>query len=93
MSYFCYFPSSCNLIALDRFLNHLNALKKIPGAEVLIGGDLQKNHKIPACYGSFMPTAVKVNRVNILLLFVILQFFLLVDHFSDLDSIETIIKR
>lgn len=43
-----------------RFLNHVDALLKIPGAKVLFGGDLQKNSKIPACYGSFMPTAVQV---------------------------------
>jgi 1-pyrroline-5-carboxylate dehydrogenase len=46
----------------DKYQSHLKALLKIPGAEVLIGGDLQKNHKIPSCYGSFLPTAVKVSN-------------------------------
>lgn len=38
------------------------ALKKIPGAKVLFGGELldPKTHSIPDCYGSFQPTAVQV---------------------------------
>jgi 1-pyrroline-5-carboxylate dehydrogenase len=44
----------------DRFLNHVNALLRVPGAEVLFGGKLLTNHSIPSCYGSFEPTAVKV---------------------------------
>jgi len=44
----------------ERFLNHVNALLKIPGTELLFGGKLQENVKIPSCYGSFLPTAVKI---------------------------------
>lgn len=45
-----------------RFLQHVNALKQVPGAKVLFGGALldPKTHSIPACYGSFQPTAVQV---------------------------------
>ncbi len=44
----------------ERFLNHVQSLLKIPGTQLLWGGDLLSNHKIPACYGSFKPTAIKV---------------------------------
>lgn len=44
----------------DRFLSHVSALLKIPGSKLLFGGDLQTNHKIPAVYGSWKPTAVKI---------------------------------
>ncbi|KAJ1433135.1 Aldehyde/histidinol dehydrogenase [Ochromonadaceae sp. CCMP2298] len=39
---------------------HVKALLEIPGAELLFGGDLLTDHTIPACYGSFKPTAVKI---------------------------------
>ena len=40
----------------------MTALKQIPGARVLFGGELldPATHKIPAVYGSFQPTAVFV---------------------------------
>ncbi len=40
----------------------MRALKKIPGAKVLFGGELldPSTHSIPACYGSFQPTAIQV---------------------------------
>jgi len=44
----------------QRFLAHVDALLKIPGASILFGGDLLKDHHIPSCYGSFKPTAVKI---------------------------------
>lgn len=44
----------------ERFLKHKNNLLKIPGATVLFGGELLKNHSIPACYGSFEPTAISI---------------------------------
>lgn len=44
----------------QRFLAHVDALLKIPGASLLFGGDLLKDHQIPSCYGSFKPTAVKI---------------------------------
>lgn len=32
----------------------------LPGAELLFGGEPLKNHSIPACYGAYKPTAIKV---------------------------------
>jgi hypothetical protein len=51
-----------------RFLQHVSAVKKIPGATVLFGGELLPNneHSIPSCYGSFQPTAIKVIYLGIL---------------------------
>ena len=43
-----------------RFLSHVQSLLKINGAKVLFGGSLLENHTIPACYGSWKPTAVSV---------------------------------
>jgi hypothetical protein len=42
----------------------VRALKQIPGAKVLFGGELldPSTHSIPACYGSFQPTAIQVRR-------------------------------
>jgi len=60
----------------DTFTNHVDALLKIPGAELLFGGGLLDS-QIPACYGSFQPTAVKVP---------IAQF--LSDEYNDLCSTE-----
>ena len=47
-----------------RFLQHVAALRKIPGVKVLFGGALldPTTHSIPACYGSFLPTAVQVQH-------------------------------
>ena len=39
---------------------HLDAVLELDGAEVLFGGTPLKNHTIPSCYGSWMPTAVFV---------------------------------
>jgi hypothetical protein len=49
---------------LFRFLHHVNALLTIPGASLAFGGDLipPNTHKIPACFGSWKPTAVKVKK-------------------------------
>jgi 1-pyrroline-5-carboxylate dehydrogenase len=44
----------------ERFLSHVKAFLAIPGAELLFGGQLLQNHKIPAVYGSFQPTAIKI---------------------------------
>lgn len=67
------------LVYWHRFLQHVAALKKIPGASVLFGGELldPSTHSIPACYGSFQPTAVQV-RPTIALLYCI--------HFISLCS-------
>ena len=40
------------------FLAHVKALLAIPGASLAFGGGLLTDHSIPACYGSFEPTAV-----------------------------------
>lgn len=42
------------------FQAHVNALLKIPGARIVLGGKLLENHSIPVCYGSWQPTAVFV---------------------------------
>jgi 1-pyrroline-5-carboxylate dehydrogenase len=44
----------------DRFLSHCKALLEIPGTELLFGGNLQENSTVPKCYGSWMPTAIKI---------------------------------
>lgn len=48
------------------FEKHRDSILKLPGAKVLFGGKLLKNHKIPACYGSFEPTAMYVPFKNFL---------------------------
>ena len=44
----------------QRLKAHLEALLAIPGAELLYGGEEIQGHNIPARYGAFVPTAVKV---------------------------------
>ena len=46
----------------ERFLAHVKALLAIPGASLAFGGELlpANEHRIPSCYGSWKPTAVKV---------------------------------
>jgi 1-pyrroline-5-carboxylate dehydrogenase len=44
----------------ERFQSHLASILKIPKAQLLFGGDLLTDHNIPACYGSWEPTAVQV---------------------------------
>ena len=39
---------------------HIDAVMELEGAELLCGGVPLKNHTIPACYGSYEPTAIKV---------------------------------
>ena len=43
-----------------QFQAHVAALLRIRGAELLFGGDLLEGSGIPAVYGSWKPTAVKV---------------------------------
>jgi len=44
----------------DTFETHRDALLEIPGAKIAFGGNLLKGHSIPACYGSWEPTAIEV---------------------------------
>ena len=44
----------------DRMRAHIDALRDIPGAKLLFGGEPLKNHRIPDCYGAIEPTAVQV---------------------------------
>ena len=46
----------------DTFLKHVDSLLAIPGTELLFGGQIlpSTSHKIPSCYGSFSPTAIKI---------------------------------
>jgi 1-pyrroline-5-carboxylate dehydrogenase len=39
---------------------HIDAILELDGAELLFGGVPLKNHSIPAIYGSYEPTAIKV---------------------------------
>lgn len=39
---------------------HIDACLELDGAELLFGGVPLKNHSIPAVYGSYEPTAIKV---------------------------------
>lgn len=49
-----------------RFQAHVDALLKIPGAELVFGGDYipAAEHSIPNRYGSWKPTAIKVIHAN-----------------------------
>lgn len=44
----------------ERFLAHVQALLRIPGASLAFGGDLLSDHRIPSVYGSWKPTAVNI---------------------------------
>jgi len=49
------------------FQKHVKEMLTIPGAKVLFGGGLLKEkHSIPACYGSFEPTAIQVPMAEFL---------------------------
>lgn len=50
----------CLPIFFERFFGHVNQLLSIPGASIAFGGEPLDNHSIPACYGSWKPTAVSV---------------------------------
>jgi 1-pyrroline-5-carboxylate dehydrogenase len=39
---------------------HIDAALSIPGTEVLFGGAELEDHRIPACYGAFQPTALRI---------------------------------
>jgi len=44
----------------ERMLAHVNAVKAIPGAQLLFGGRPLENHSIPERFGAMVPTAVRV---------------------------------
>ena len=45
-----------------RLFEHMEKIKKIPGAKVLFGGKpLSAPHSIPEVYGSIEPTAIQVS--------------------------------
>lgn len=47
-------------VTTERFMDHIAALKKIPGTKVLFGGKEIEKHNIPKVYGAVVPTAVFV---------------------------------
>lgn len=44
----------------DRIKAHIDACLELDGAEIIFGGNPLKNHKIPAMYGAYEPTAIFV---------------------------------
>jgi 1-pyrroline-5-carboxylate dehydrogenase len=44
----------------ERIKDHVDAALSVPGAELLFGGKPLTGHQIPACYGAWEPTAVRV---------------------------------
>ena len=44
----------------ERIKQHIDAILELDGSELLFGGVPLKNHSIPAIYGSYEPTAIKV---------------------------------
>ena len=44
----------------DQIKKHIDAVLEVPGAELLFGGSPVVGHDIPACYGAYEPTAIRV---------------------------------
>ena len=44
----------------EQIRQHIDAVLAIPGAELLFGGTPLTKHTIPACYGAYEPTAIRV---------------------------------
>lgn len=44
----------------ERIRDHVEAVCAVPGAELLFGGAPLGGHSVPACYGAWQPTAVRV---------------------------------
>ncbi|MGI9236954.1 MAG: aldehyde dehydrogenase family protein [Woeseiaceae bacterium] len=44
----------------ERIRQHIDATLEVPGAELLFGGSPIDGHEIPACYGAYEPTAIRV---------------------------------
>ncbi|KAG5188490.1 aldehyde dehydrogenase [Tribonema minus] len=47
-------------VTTERAMAHVDALLRVPGAEVLFGGKPLDAPRIPRCYGAWEPTAVRV---------------------------------
>lgn len=55
--------TNCPILSWNnkRIQDHVDSVLSIPGTELLWGGKpIQEKHKIPDCYGSYEPTAIKV---------------------------------
>jgi len=44
----------------QRIQAHVDAIRSVPGSELLFGGAPLAGHSIPACYGAWQPTALRV---------------------------------
>ena len=44
----------------EQIAAHIDAILSIPGTELLFGGKPLEGHEIPACYGAYEPTAIRV---------------------------------
>jgi 1-pyrroline-5-carboxylate dehydrogenase len=44
----------------EQIKGHIDAVLEVPGAKLLFGGAQLNNHNIPACYGAYEPTAIRV---------------------------------
>ncbi|URD75148.1 Dehydrogenase [Musa troglodytarum] len=53
-------------VTTESMLEHIQKLLKIPGSELLFGGEELENHSIPKIYGALRPTAVFVPLADIL---------------------------
>lgn len=53
-------------VTTESMLEHIQKLLKIPGSELLFGGEELENHSIPKIYGALKPTAVFVPLAEIL---------------------------
>lgn len=83
----------------DKILNHVNSVLKIPGAKLLFGGTpIKESHKIPAVYGSFLPTAVYVPIEQIEKNFELVTTelfgpFQIVTSWTDLNQVLPLLER
>ncbi|RWW68248.1 hypothetical protein BHE74_00024241 [Ensete ventricosum] len=57
---------NCTQVTTESMLKHIQKLLKIPGSELLFGGEELENHSIPKIYGALKPTAVFVPLAEIL---------------------------
>ena len=56
---------ACTLaLTNEEFKEHCEKVLAMPGAKLLFGGEKLTDHKIPACYGCYKPTAIYVPLKN-----------------------------